>query len=454
MNRCAVAILFVLLTSGTQAVAATDPRDAVVQIFSTTTAGQAGLGTGFFISAAGRVLTCYHVIWGAHELKVIVGKQIYSRIQVEAIDPDHDLASLSIQGLDRSVVFLSPSMDSPLAFKNQTLETYGHPSVLNDQHLLARSTRDEFAKTQEFRNGATGARVFALRDVDLIPLDLTIYGGLSGAPLLFGNRAVGVISGSFQEGGSIAWAIPMKYIGDMKSVRRSADQVAWPPLALMGSDWKNLRKQANVGFALTLALSTLGQVVDKMHESIQPANALVGTIKRAIADRSAFVNREITIRGDRFVIDKDRALSKRLATFVDRKTGDRLVEISDRFAEVANEIGPAGTRVEAELNQYFSHLPDTPTNLALKQRTSARLKEIDSAMDQLTLMLPADTDSDDPITLGDYRLMLTTFMTPWLGVISDGYLDNMVRNLRDWLDVIEAVFEAESVLPPLVPRAL
>ena len=58
---------------------------------------------------------------------------------------------------------------------------------------------------------------------------------------------------------------------------------------------------------------------------------------------------------------------------------------------------PAGERVLAELRQYFSHLPETPKNLALKQRTNSRLLEIDGAVGKLVATFPADQDAD-PVT--------------------------------------------------------
>jgi len=87
------------------------------------------------------------------------------------------------------------------------------------------------------------------KNIDLIPLDLTIYGGMSGGPLIDqeGN-VIGILSGSYNEGGSIAWAIPSKYLIDLLNTNTqliSLKDMKWPELKLMSNSWDSLRKYYN-----------------------------------------------------------------------------------------------------------------------------------------------------------------------------------------------------------------
>ena len=41
--------------------------------------------------------------------------------------------------------------------------------------------------------------------------------------------------------------------------------------------------------------------------------------------------------------------------------------------------------------------------------------------------------------------MLTTYLRPFVAVIADGALDDLVKDVSDYQDVIGAIFEAETV---------
>ena len=87
----------------------------------------------------------------------------------------------------------------------------------------------------------------------MYPVDVTIYSGMSGAPLLSSdNSVIGVFSGSYTEGRGIGWAIPIKYALDLMSqpqMGRRADQIgAWPSLTLMNSRWISLKRSYDQPF--------------------------------------------------------------------------------------------------------------------------------------------------------------------------------------------------------------
>lgn len=103
-----------------------------------------------------------------------------------------------------------------------------------------------------------GFKLFS-KNIQVIPFDVTVYGGMSGAPVISNDKIIGVLSGSLDEGGSIAWAIPIKYVKDkMRLVNKLPRNISWPELTLMNNaNWRSLKfekirpaKDFNVLFGL------------------------------------------------------------------------------------------------------------------------------------------------------------------------------------------------------------
>ena len=200
-------------------------------------------GSGAFVSGDGLVLTCYHVLQDATTISLINGNRLVSdnAITVEKIDPDHDLATLRVRDAKLHYSYYALGNDSPQPTDEMWI--LGYIGGLANQTVSVRTTQTGFASSGKFLNGARS--VFARSDVQLIPLNTLIYNGMSGAPLLFKGRTIGVVSGSLNEGASLAWAIPVGYLNSpsMQFLGRPAASVKWPSLRLMGTNWSNLRRQ-------------------------------------------------------------------------------------------------------------------------------------------------------------------------------------------------------------------
>jgi hypothetical protein len=104
------------------------------------------------------------------------------------------------------------------------------------------TTQGAFVNSHSIRDGQQ-RRLFD-GEIDVIPLDASVYSGMSGGPVSGARGVVGVLSGSYSEGGGIGWAIPSKYLQTLTVVGRRPQDMDWPPLTLMGRVWRNLR--ANV----------------------------------------------------------------------------------------------------------------------------------------------------------------------------------------------------------------
>jgi hypothetical protein len=102
-------------------------------------------------------------------------------------------------------------------------------------------------------SSAGGRRVFA-ENIDVYPVDVTVYSGMSGAPVVGSNDSViGILSGSFDEGRGIAWAIPITYVTTLMQTQplmKPPNQVAvWPELSLMASGWISLKRTYTKAFS-------------------------------------------------------------------------------------------------------------------------------------------------------------------------------------------------------------
>ena len=76
---------------------------------------------------------------------------------------------------------------------------------------------------------------------------------MSGAPVvLTDGTIVGVLSGSFDEGRGIAWAIPSKYVSDLLKtpaiMQLPSTSFHWPSFALMSTSWVSLGRSYSKSF--------------------------------------------------------------------------------------------------------------------------------------------------------------------------------------------------------------
>jgi S1-C subfamily serine protease len=85
-------------------------------------------GSGFYITADGYALTCYHVIVGARQVSVRDLKGITRAAQVIAVDKTHDLALLKIVDVPDGIVPL-PLVPSSTVRRGQAVVTMGFPNV-------------------------------------------------------------------------------------------------------------------------------------------------------------------------------------------------------------------------------------------------------------------------------------------------------------------------------------
>jgi hypothetical protein len=210
-------------------------EDAVVKVYAFR-ATRNGVGTGFFISPDGYLLTAYHVVQGANQIEIAHERLgIFSNVRVESISPEYDLARLRV--LNARTDFPTLVVDQTSDFRGQ-LSTSGFPKSGPLQRFLLRATRETFVSSLQIQY-PNGAPIFTSQGFDVIPLDVTIYSGMSGGPVIGAKGVVGILSGSYNEGGSIAWAIPTSYLRNLRTVDQPPSSTAWPPLG-MSEYWRSM----------------------------------------------------------------------------------------------------------------------------------------------------------------------------------------------------------------------
>ena len=387
---------------------ATNPSDAVVMILSDTTAGNAAYGSGFFISADGTLLTCYHVILDSTKIRVLTSTNWFESVTVESIAPDRDLAVLRVNGLAGPVPFLPTASDARWAGTDSFL-VYGHPGVLADaksEGFVARPTADGVVHSSVVRAPDTLAPLFA-RDLDLIPLEMLIHNGLSGAPVTSRGRVVGVLSGSINQGGSLAWAIPVKYVSGLTSVGQPASKVTWPRLTLMSPGWKNVRKEARAGLPLIAALDRFGTALDRLIG----LNSATQTEMRALVDAlthtlQQMTDDEIKRHGSSYPVDKVEGFDAKLDS-LSASLADKESQIGSGMDSAAPEVALALTSLRRELRSYFESLPQTPGNVARRDQTLSLVdKELSqSSNDANALDKALDSLGEKFSSLGDYETL-------------------------------------------------
>lgn len=235
-------LLFAILLSNFAAHA--DQTDAIVGLYATLQDGRKDLGTGFLSSDQGQIVTAYHVVHGAKGITAITSDGMtYPDVVVSYVAPNRDLAVLQILGFRGSAepLLLTDRVPGP----NEELIIIGYPRGLPRQQIRARSTTDELISSFALRN-TRGERLFD-HDLEIVPLDATIYSGMSGAPIIGSDGVLGVLSGSFDEGGTIAWMIPIKHTSHLYSTNNaSPSAMTWPHFDLMANGFRGLSRRFEV----------------------------------------------------------------------------------------------------------------------------------------------------------------------------------------------------------------
>ena len=187
----------------------------VVQITSTSgniggTSQQQALGSGFVIDKAGRIVTNYHVIQGADEIRVSFSNRDTVEAQLVGSDPSTDLAVLQVD--------TSASALTPLSLGDSDKVEVGDPVVAigNPFGLDRTATSGIVSALQRL---ITAPNSFTIDHV--IQTDAPINHGNSGGPLLNSRGQVIGVNTQIETGGvasgnvGIGFSVPSNTVKDV-----------------------------------------------------------------------------------------------------------------------------------------------------------------------------------------------------------------------------------------------
>jgi len=186
--------------------------EAVVKVSS-----PAGVGSGFFLSEEGYLITNYHVIEKETKIEVTMfqkakngfEKKKFKKVKIEAINPFIDLALLKVEDLGDTKVTYAYLGDIDRIKVGEKVFAIGNPLGLE------RTVTDGVIST---RNRAFKGLVYIQTNADINP-------GNSGGPLFnLAGEVIGVTNMGYIFFGGLGFAIPVDYV---KSFIENRDAFAY-----------------------------------------------------------------------------------------------------------------------------------------------------------------------------------------------------------------------------------
>ncbi len=166
-----------------------------------------GLGSGFFITREGHLITNFHVVEGEQKLAVLVFRQVgnefrrdkYEDVDIVALNPFLDLALLKVNLPDDEKPVITYLADDDTLRDGDPVFAIGNP------HGLERTVTE----------GIVGRRNRANEGLVYIQTTAQINPGNSGGPLFNARgEVVGVIKMKISRAEGLAFAIPIRYAKD------------------------------------------------------------------------------------------------------------------------------------------------------------------------------------------------------------------------------------------------
>lgn len=164
-----------------------------------------GSGSGFFVDREGKIMTAYHVIDGADEIRVTMpDSAVYEARGVVAFDEGRDLAVIRV-GINRDVPYLT--FETEGVTPGEVVYTYGSSHGALDGIFssgVAASALTSGQGGQEFR------------------YTCSVPAGNSGAPIFNGHgKVIGIVTKGYTAGGSLHVAT---YIGEAEGLDMTYDR--------------------------------------------------------------------------------------------------------------------------------------------------------------------------------------------------------------------------------------
>ena len=246
-------------------------------------------GTGFFIKLNGKAYICtaYHVIQGFESIDVEINNGTLTNFAVAAYDDEKDIAIISFDVV--RILGAIPALELKIYLPSNLTElqgsAIGHLRNLEYSHVKVDFLSNSFRSSNsydEFRYNP---------DFKLLQISTTIEDGLSGAPILLNNSVLGVISGSWNTGGSVTWAIPSMYVQNIRILSTPIKDIRnLPPLRML----KVSPKIHNLHSREIVAENHGGQL-EALSTSISTARRDNSYMREKLNDQARYVNKMLNV---------------------------------------------------------------------------------------------------------------------------------------------------------------
>lgn len=169
-----------------------------------------GWGSGFLVTADGRILTAFHVIGHTKHARVtLANHDVYDPVSVLDVDRAKDIAFLKIKAVNLPYLKLGRSASVQVGTK---LFAIGNPFRLELENTLSEGLLSGIRQAEGFK---------------LFQLSAPTSPGSSGGPVLTAQgEVVGIVEGLIPEGQNLNFAIPIDYAAvllDARELRSLAD---------------------------------------------------------------------------------------------------------------------------------------------------------------------------------------------------------------------------------------
>lgn len=404
---------------------------AVVSVVTKDARGNMYQGTAFFIAGTRDLITCYHVIRDAQSITLSGNGNDFSNIEVVGISPEFDIARLRVNGRSPVPQGLTISGTLPPNLDHLPLRTFGYPSIMSGIYLSAISTSDTFMDWTRFK---LSDRWIFKQHLDLIGIEMDFNNGMSGAPVVANDVVIGIISGSYKEGGSLGWAIPLKYLDRITNIGLPPGRFIWPPSTLLADDRSaSLRRSVKLGPDLAQALDHYAQSLDK-EQTIMPI--IIAKSPRILQ----IIDSEIAKRGPTFPFGKDDDFQK-LQEAIYSPQERQLLDDSDGGDY---DLSDALDDLTDAVAEYLKQLPFSAKNQKLRANTASSLNKISRSIDNNPITLLGDeaykAANSDKTTLADFR----KYFVAMVAALKQGWAATLNTSFQSFEDIVEDLFETGS----------
>jgi serine protease Do len=232
-----------------------------------------GQGSGFIVSADGRILTNAHVVDGAKEVTIKLTDKREFKAKVLGVDRQTDVAVLKIEATNLPIVQMGNSSETKVG---EWVLAIGSP----------------FGFENSVTAGIVSAKARALPDESLVPFiqtDVAVNPGNSGGPLFnMKGEVIGINSQIFSETGGyqgLSFAVPIEVAANVQDQLVAHGKVI---RGRLGVTIQNVNQALAESFGLSKPMGALVSAVEKGSPAekagVEPGDVIVKFDGKEVAD--------------------------------------------------------------------------------------------------------------------------------------------------------------------------